>query len=116
MRPLPVLLASWALTGLGAALGSVLGNAFGSRGTFLGQVAGGVIAIIGTVMLLVRVRWLPQGTPLAATLGGLVGLAVAAPLVFGHPNAPITLLFGCGLVGAGVLVGAGMMSRGTRGS
>jgi hypothetical protein len=116
MKPLPVLFASWAFAGLGAAVGSILGNAFGKVGLMAGAILGGVLALIGTVMLLTKLRWLPEGTRLGAILGGLLGFAIAVPIAVSTLHTPITPVVSCGLVGAGVLLGAGMVSGGTRSS
>ncbi|MEK6767701.1 MAG: hypothetical protein AABY85_01790 [Gemmatimonadota bacterium] len=116
MKPLPVFLASWALAGLGAAVGSILGNAFGNLGLFAGAILGGVLAIIGAVMLLTKLRWLPQGARPGAIAGGIVGFLLAAPIAVSNLHTPIMPVLSCGLVGAGVLLGAGMVSGGTRSS
>ncbi len=110
MKPLPVLLTSWVLAGLGAAVGSILGNAFGRVGLFAGAVVGGGLAIAGSVTLLAKLRWLPPGTRRGAMAGGLLGFLIAVPIAVSNLHTPITPIVSCALVGAGVLLGAGVVS------
>ncbi len=107
MKPLRVFLLAWSLAGLGAVAGSILGNAAGRPGLFAGAVAGGVLGVTAAVMLAVRVSWLPGEARIGAWLGGVIGFALAAPIAVTHLDTPITPVFACGLVGAGVLIGAG---------
>lgn len=87
--------------------GSILGNAAGKTGLFAGAAAGGVLGVTAAVALAVRLRWLPPATRLGAWLGGIGAFAVAAPIAVTHLDTPITPVVACGLVGAGVLLGAG---------
>lgn len=114
MKPLPVLLTSWVLAGLGAAVGSILGNAFGNVGLYAGAVVGGGLAITGTVTLLAKLRWLPPATRLGAIAGGLLGFLIAVPIAVTNLHTPITPIVSCALVGAGVLLGVGVVSGGAR--
>ena len=107
MKPLPVILLSWALAGLGSVAGSVLGNALGPAGLKVGALVGGTLATIGAVALCARFTWLPRSGRGLGTLGGLVGYGVAAALAVTHLNSPIVPVLSCGFVGAGVLLGAG---------
>ncbi|MDP2957207.1 MAG: DUF4440 domain-containing protein [Longimicrobiales bacterium] len=115
MKPLPVLLTSWALAGLGAVVGSILGNAFGRVGLFAGAVVGGGLAIAGAVTLLARLRWLPPATRSGAIAGGLLGFLIAVPIAVSNLHTPITPIVSCALVGAGVLLGAGVVRGSARG-
>lgn len=116
MKPLPVLLACWALAGLGAVAGSIPGNAFGKAGLFTGAIIGGVLAVAGAVTILAKLEWLPPGTQNGALVGGLVGFLVAAPIAVTNLHTPIIPVLSCSLVGAGVLGGAGAVRGASRNS
>ena len=111
MKPLPVLLLSWFLAGLGSAGGSILGNALGSTGLTIGALVGGTLATAAAVALSGRFAWIPLASRAFATLGGLVAYGLAAALAVTHLSTPIVPVLSCSLVGAGVLLGAGV-SRG----
>lgn len=108
MRPFPTLLLSWLVTGFGAAVGSILGNAAGPRGLQAGAVAGGVLGLLGAIAAARRFAWLPRAETRGAFLGGLVGFAVAVPITLTNMQTPIVPVLSCGLVGIGVLLGAGV--------
>ena len=108
MKPLPIILLSWVLAGLGSVVGSMLGNAIGPTGLKLGALLGGSVATIGAVALCARLSWIPRTGRGLGTLGGLVGYGVAAALAVTHLSTPIVPVLSCGFVGAGVLLGAGV--------
>jgi hypothetical protein len=107
MRAFPTLLLSWLATGLAAALGSILGNAAGPAGLKAGAVAGGVLGLLGAVTVAGRLGWLPKGESRGAFLGGLLGFGIAIPVTLGNMQGPVVPVLSCGLVGVGVLLGAG---------
>jgi hypothetical protein len=108
MRIFPTLVVSWIATGVAAAIGSMLGNAAGARGLQVGAVAGGVLGLLGAVAAARRFGWLPRDETRGAFLGGLVGFAVAIPITLTHMQTAIIPVLSCGLVGVGVLLGAGV--------
>lgn len=108
MRVFPTLLLSWFVTGVAAAVGSILGNAAGVWGLRVGAVAGGVLGLLGAVAAARRLAWLPQDETRGAFLGGLVGFGVAIPITLTHMQTPVIPVLSCGLVGIGVLLGAGV--------
>lgn len=108
IRVFPVLALSWFATGLGAAVGSILGNAAGSRGLQAGAVTGGVLGLLGAVAAAKRLAWLPSGETRGAFFGGLVGFALAIAVTLTHMQTPIVPVLSCGLAGIGVLLGAGV--------
>lgn len=107
MKPLRVLLAGWALGGLGAVIGSILGNAFGRTGLFVGAVLGGSLAVAALAKVLVKLVWLPPNSFRAALAGGLLGFAIAVPIAVANLHTPIIPIASCALVGVGLLLGAG---------
>ena len=113
MKPIPVFLAAWALAGLGAVIGSILGNAAGKPGLLAGAVVGGVLGIWAAVAALTRLQWLSPEDRRGALVGGIVGFAVAAPIAVTHLHTPVTPVLICGLAGVGLLLGVGV-ARGWR--
>jgi hypothetical protein len=105
------MLTAWALAGLGAVIGSILGNAGGKRGLFAGAIVGGVAGIGAAVGFLSKLRWIPAEDCRGAFFGGVVGFGIAAPIAVANLHTPITPVLICGLVGAGVILGAGVARR-----
>jgi hypothetical protein len=112
-RPIPVLIVTWALTGLGAIIGSVLGHGAGKPGLFAGAVVGGVLGIGAAVVVVAKLQWLSPGDRRGAFVGGIVGFAVAAPIAVSNLHTPITPVLTCALAGVGLLLGVGV-ARGWR--
>lgn len=107
IRPLRVIVVTWLLAGLGAAIGGGLGELFGRKTTFLGAMVGATLAILYAVRLLVARHWFNAERRRGGTIGGLCGLALAAPLASMNLDAPGIVLLVAALTGVGVVVGAG---------
>lgn len=114
MRALPTLLLLWLGTGLAAVVGSILGNALGTRGLQVGAIVGGVLGVLGAVAAAGRLGWLPRGESGGAIVGALIGFAAAAAVTLTNLHTPIIPVLSCGLVGVGALLGAGV-ARGLTG-
>lgn len=108
MKPLLVLLAAWGLTGLGAVIGSMLGNEVGRTGLFGGAIVGGLVGVAVAVLVGARLRWLPVEDRWGALAGGLVGFGIAAPIAVINLHTPVTPVLVCGLAGVGMLLGVGV--------
>jgi len=115
LKPFPLFITAWAFAGLGAVIGSIMGNAAGKPGLFGGAVIGGMVGIGTTVLLGSKLRWLPVADRLGALLGGGVGFAIASPIAVSNLHTPVTPILICGLAGVGLLLGVGV-ARGLRGS
>jgi hypothetical protein len=113
MKPIPSFFAAWALAGLGAVIGSILGNAAGKPGLFIGAVAGGLAGVGAAVAGLIALHWLSHEDWRGALAGGILGFAVAAPIAATNLRTPVIPVLICGLTGAGVLLGVGV-ARGWR--
>jgi hypothetical protein len=113
VKPFRAFLTAWALTGLGAVVGSILGNAVGRAGLFAGAVIGGLLGLSAAVAGLARLQWLAPEDRRGAFIGGAVGFAVAAPIAVTNLHTPVTPVLICGLAGAGLLLGVGV-ARGWR--
>lgn len=114
MKPLLVLLAGWGLAGLGAVIGSMLGNEAGRTALMGGAVVGGVVGVGVAVLMVSRFRWLPTEDRWGALIGGLAGFGIAAPIAVLNLHTPVTPVLVCGLAGVGMLLGIGV-GRGLRG-
>ncbi len=113
MKPFRAFLAAWAFAGVGAIIGSILGNAAGKRGLFAGAVIGGLLGVAAAVAGLAKQQWLLPEDRRGAFIGGAVGFAVAAPIAVTNLHTPITPVLICGLAGVGLLLGVGV-ARGWR--
>jgi len=113
LKPFRAFLTTWALAGLGAVIGSILGNAAGRPGLFAGAVVGGLLGVVAAVAVLAKLEWVPREDRHGAFVGGIVGFAVAAPIAVTNLRAPVTPVLICGLAGAALLLGVGV-ARGWR--
>ena len=113
LKSIPAFFAAWALAGLGAVVGSILGNAAGTPGLFAGAAVGGVVGVAAAVAILAKVHWLSPVDRRGAFVGGIVGFAVAAPIAVTNLHTPVIPVLICGLVGVGLLLGVGV-ARGWR--
>ena len=105
MKPVPVFLATWTLSGVGALIGSIMGSAAGKFGLFAGAVGGGVLGVAVAVGAVTKVHWLSPEERGGALVGGILGFGVAAPIAATHLHTPVTPILICGLAGLGVLLG-----------
>ena len=105
MKAILHVLLTWMLGGFGAVVGSILGNAAGPRGLFVGAIVGGGLATLAAALLARRLRLLAAGGPRGAAVGGLLGFAVAAPIAVGNLHTPVTPVLATALVGLGALLG-----------
>jgi hypothetical protein len=101
------------LAGLGAVIGSILGNAAGKPGLFAGAVVGGLLGVMAAVAALAKLQWLSGEDRRGAFVGGIVGFAVAAPVAVTNLRTPVIPVLICGLAGVGLLLGVGV-ARGWR--
>jgi hypothetical protein len=108
VRPYSVLFTTWLAAGIGAVVGSILGNAAGRIGLMVGAVLGGIAGTVVAVRGAARLHWLSPAEGRGALWGGVIGFLVAAPIAVTHLDTPIAPVLSCGLVGIGVLIGAGV--------
>lgn len=106
-----ILIATWLLAGFGAVAGSILGNAAGRVGLFLGAIIGGLLATAAAVLLEGKLGWIDRPERRGAMVGALVGFAIAAPIAASNLHTPITPVAVTSLAGIGALVGAGFRRR-----
>jgi hypothetical protein len=115
LKPIPVLLAAWALVGFGAVIGSILGHSAGKSGLFVGAALGGIVGIAVAIAVVTRLHWLSLGDRGGAFIGAMVGFGVAVPIAVTNLRTPVMPILSCGLVGAGLLFGVGVARGWKRG-
>ena len=96
-----------AFAGVGLFVGSVLGHAFGPTGLNVGAIVGGAVGVIVATQLSCRWDILDRKRLVPATVGGVLGLALAAVIATHHMNTPVVPLASILLIGLGAAVGAG---------
>ena len=107
MRLARIMLFISALTAGGAGLGALLGMPFGRRTSFFTATVVATLAVLEGLRLAIRLGWFDVERRRGGTIGGLVGMAVGAPLVAMGTGQPWLPLLGVLLVGVGVIAGAG---------
>ena len=110
-KPIRSFLVAWALAGLGAVIGSVLGHAAGKTGLFTGAVFGGLAGVGAAITGLGKLQWLPFEDRRGALVGGIVGFAIAAPIAVANLHTPVTPVLISGLAGVGLLLGVAVGRR-----
>jgi len=92
--------------GLGGALGSMVGNAAGRPGLWIGGVAGGLLGSIGAAALARSRTWIAPAQFLATALGGSVGFLLAALVAVNTLSSPVGPVLSTILIGLGAVTGA----------
>jgi hypothetical protein len=94
------------LAGLGGALGSILGHAFGPTGLWIGGVLGGLLGAVASVASARRRGWIAASQFTATTIGAAAGFLAAAAVAVNTLSNPIGPILSTALVGVGALLGA----------
>lgn len=105
MKHLWLFLLACTLSVAGAFAGSVLGNAFGSRGLFAGGLVGGV-AGVALAARIGRGRLFEARAFGWVLLGGVAGFGAAAWIATSNLHTPVIPLLSAALVGAGAVAGS----------
>ncbi len=92
MPHLRVVLVAWGVTALGGIVGALLGSFWGTAGRFVGATMCATLAVLVTVRLLTSRGWFDPERRRGASIGGLVGLALAAPFAQMDLAMPLPLL------------------------
>ncbi|MBL0179839.1 MAG: hypothetical protein IPP98_12040 [Gemmatimonadetes bacterium] len=107
MRHLRVIFIAWFITSLGAAAGWFLGGLADRKVAFFAATVVGTLSLLYAMSFLIDRHWFMEERRRGGTIGGLVGLCIAAPLVLMSTATPILGVTALVSVGIGVLVGAG---------
>ena len=95
------------LSGLGGLVGSILGNAFGKTGLWIGGVAGGLVASAIVGLIAAKAKWISPDRQRAIVIGTAVGFLAAAAIAVNTLSSPVGPVLSTALAGIGALIGAG---------
>ena len=114
MKNVYLFLATSFLSGLGGAVGSIVGHAAGQTGLWIGGIFGGLVGALAAVFLSKSLGWIQHSEFRAASVGGCVGFLAAALIAVNTLSSPIGPIASTALAGLGALAGArfGTPSRG----
>ena len=105
MKLVKLFLITCFLSGLFAALGSMVGNSFGGYGLWIGGLVGGILGA-GIAALFARGRaWIAREALLATALGASIGFGIAAYVAVSNLSSPIVPILSTSLSGLGALAG-----------
>jgi hypothetical protein len=94
------------LGGLGTLLGSILGHFVGKSGLYVGAMVGGVVGIYLATRIAQARGILGVKRFWPATIGGWLGLVLAAIIATNHLNTPVIPIASILLLGLGAVFGA----------
>ena len=93
--------------GIGLFLGSILGHFFGGTGLQVGAIIGGAIGVFAGTQIACRRNILNRKRFVPATIGGMLGLGLAAVVATHHLDTPIIPIASIAIIGLGASLGAG---------
>jgi hypothetical protein len=99
-------LAACALGGLGGAVGSMVGHAFGKGGLWAGGILGGILASMLVARIALWRRWIVPSQLWPTALGTALGFLVACAVAVNTLSTPLGPIMSTLLVGAGALLGS----------
>lgn len=102
-----MILIAWFITSAGASAGWFLGGLFDRKVAFFAATVAGTLSLLYAMTFLIDRHWFMEERRRGGTIGGLVGLCIAAPLVLMSTATPLLGVAALFSVGIGVLVGAG---------
>ena len=94
------------LGGVGTLLGSILGHFVGKSGLYVGAMVGGMVGVYVATRIAQSRSILGVKRFWPATIGGWLGLVLAAIIAVNHLNTPIVPLASVLLIGLGAVFGA----------
>ena len=106
-KPALLFLVVCVVTGPALFLGSVIGHLFGQTGVYVGAIIGGVAGVIAATQIACKRNILSRKRFIPATIGGMLGLALAAIVATHHMDTPIIPIASIALIGLGATLGAG---------
>ena len=106
MNRAALFLVACALGGLGGALGSIVGNAFGKGGLWAGGILGGLLASMLIARIALWRRWIVRSQFWPTVVGAAVGFLVACAVAVNTLSSPIGPVLSTLLIGAGTVLGS----------
>ena len=106
MNKLLVFVTMCILPGIGAVGGSILGNAFGKTGLFIGAVLGGLIGVTAATRIALWRNWITRDRGPAVQVAGLVGFIVAAIIAGTNLWTPLIPIASTWIIGGAAVLAA----------
>jgi hypothetical protein len=95
-----------ALGGIGGALGSMVGHAFGKGGLWAGGILGGLLASMLVARIALWRHWIVRSQSWPTVLGMAIGFFAACAVVVNTLSSPIGPILSTLLIGAGAVLGS----------
>ena len=95
------------LCGVGGAGGSIVGNAFGKTGLWVGGIVGGLVASSISSWIAAKAGWIAPERRARTTVGTAIGFLLAASVAVNTLSTPVGPLLSTLLAGLGAVMGAG---------
>ena len=106
MRTLWLFLLMCFLGGVGGALGSMVGNAFGRGGVFTGGFIGGIALVVAAAYIAAGRRWISRHQRFWTIAGGVLGFFIAALVTLTTLSSPVGPILSTLMIGTGATLGA----------
>jgi len=107
MNRVTLFLVACALGGLGGALGSVVGHAFGKGGLWAGGILGGLLSSMLIARIALWRRWIARSQYWPTVVGTVLGFLAACAVAVNTLSSPVGPIMSTLLIGAGALLGSG---------
>ncbi len=107
MRLLRLLLLTSLITAAVSGVGVLLALPFGGRVQFIAGTVAGTLGVLLSIRAVIHLGWFDVERRRGGSIGGMVGLALASPLVAMTPTNLPAILGASLLVGACVIFGSG---------
>ena len=95
------------LCGLGGLGGSIVGNAFGRTGLWVGGIIGGLAASSISSWIAAKAGWISPSRRARTTVGTAIGFLLAASVAVNTLSTPIGPILSTLLAGLGAVIGSG---------
>jgi len=95
-----------ALGGVGGALGSIVGHAFGKGGLWAGGILGGLLASMLAARIALWRHWIVRSQFWPVALGAAVGFGVACAIAVNTLSSPVGPIMSTLFIGAGAVIGS----------
>ena len=106
MNRAALFLVACALGGLGGALGSIVGHAFGKGGLWAGGILGGLLSSMLIARIALWRRWIARSQYWPTVLGTVLGFLAACAVAVNTLSSPVGPIMSTLLIGAGALLGS----------
>lgn len=94
------------LTGLGGALGSIMGHAIGPRGLIAGGIVGGLLGATASAVVAGWRGWIQPVQVRSTGIGACAGFLLAAFIATNTLSSPVGPILSTLVVGVGAILGA----------